>query len=392
MGLAASSVSHCQRHKIDLLCDDIDEAAGLEARVAEVASALVFSPKKKPRPSTRLAVVRHGERLDDANAAAWLRSQGGRDFPFDCSITAQGRRQAASVGRELASFGFQLVITSPFARCVQTASVICKEMGLPLCLDYELGEVFAPDYFGKRWATSGPVLRSAEEIIALVPPGIQLICRSSDGDSDEGALGTELQTEFVTHPAILGTPPVWPEAVHDARLRFGNRVEYYASLGQRTRANVVLVTHGHCIQASATLALAAERGLDCKTVVQRVRYCSYVLLDRDLDECNPQEDACVIPLEDRGWRMYSRGVDFGVDFDDDGSRSRDHVSPKSMVVAMQRSRAERRRQSACEESLRSSMKPLQAPVSRQCCASERAAHVQPLGTRDLNARPLEFSF
>eukprot|EP00928_Gymnodinium_smaydae_P072113 TRINITY_DN55533_c0_g1_i1.p1 TRINITY_DN55533_c0_g1~~TRINITY_DN55533_c0_g1_i1.p1 ORF type:complete len:393 (-),score=37.37 TRINITY_DN55533_c0_g1_i1:162-1340(-) len=341
MGLGLSSP--CQQQRC-FLPDAIEDVSSINIFESDFASSFVFSPKRKPRATTKIAVVRHGERLDDTNAALWQGSQPGKKYPYDSPITAEGRRQASSVSQDLASRGFDLVVTSPLTRCVQTAVVICKDLGLPLCIDNELGEVFNPQYFGERWSKRAPELRNSEEVLGMVPPGVRLLGRATTGNCSghqhsrsQDRLVDVLETELRSHSAFLGAQPVWPETVEDARVRYGRRVKCYASLGRQLGANIVLVTHGFCVQTCATLALASEYGVDCKSIVRRVRYCGYTLLERDSDSWTQHQGSDYVTFENEAWRMDSRGVDFGL-----GSTSSKHaISCRGMVSAMQQAKMEK---------------------------------------------------
>lgn len=53
----------------------------------------------------------------------------------DPGLTAQGERQARDVAARLRSEGLRRLVTSPYRRTLQTASIIARELGLPITVD-----------------------------------------------------------------------------------------------------------------------------------------------------------------------------------------------------------------------------------------------------------------
>lgn len=80
-----------------------------------------------------LYFVRHGE--SEANAAR--RFAGRTDSP----LTERGRRQAEIVADELAHVHFDRIVSSPLARCRDTALVIARRHRLPVDLEPDLVEI-----------------------------------------------------------------------------------------------------------------------------------------------------------------------------------------------------------------------------------------------------------
>lgn len=72
-----------------------------------------------------LVVVRHGE--SEGNVAGIV--QGRRPYP----LTERGRAQARRVADAVRALGWRIdvVLTSPVARCVETAALVTGELGLP---------------------------------------------------------------------------------------------------------------------------------------------------------------------------------------------------------------------------------------------------------------------
>jgi hypothetical protein len=88
------------------------------------------SPPAPPPPPhvQHLFVMRHGERLDDADPS-WVPRT---DRPWDPPLTETGKQQAWEVGKKLRSEGWGItrVVVSPFLRCVQTAAQVVTALCL----------------------------------------------------------------------------------------------------------------------------------------------------------------------------------------------------------------------------------------------------------------------
>ena len=67
-------------------------------------------------------VVRHGERID-AVEKGWKKTAA---RPHDPPLTPTGFEQAAATGRALRDHRLDAIYTSPFLRCVQTATAIAE--------------------------------------------------------------------------------------------------------------------------------------------------------------------------------------------------------------------------------------------------------------------------
>eukprot|EP00438_Fugacium_kawagutii_P009718 Skav211721 [mRNA] locus=scaffold2852:770568:775501:- [translate_table: standard] len=104
--------------------------------VAEPAEAPVSSD------SVAVAVVRHAERADAGHALDdWGCSEDAAAFPHDPPITAEGVQQAKELARDLKQqlVSLDVIISSPYLRCLQTAEVLAEEFGVFVLLDAEVG-------------------------------------------------------------------------------------------------------------------------------------------------------------------------------------------------------------------------------------------------------------
>ncbi len=82
---------------------------------------------------TSLYLIRHGETPWNVEG----RYQGQLDPP----LNKNGRRQAQTTARQLASVGFKVIYSSDLARARQTAEALAEKIGLPVQLDSRLREI-----------------------------------------------------------------------------------------------------------------------------------------------------------------------------------------------------------------------------------------------------------
>jgi broad specificity phosphatase PhoE len=113
--------------------------------------------------------VRHGE--SEANAAR--RFAGRTDSP----LTMRGRGQAEAVAKALAKIPFDRIVSSPLARCRDTALVIARRHQLPVDLEPDLVEIDVGDRTGTQfdearglpeWSDDGFVAWPRGETLDLV--------------------------------------------------------------------------------------------------------------------------------------------------------------------------------------------------------------------------------
>lgn len=218
-----------------------------------------------------VALVRHGERLDQADPITWMRSKDGQRYPFDAPLTGKGVRQAQEVARELAKYRswFHLVVCSPYVRCVQTAAEIAKELELPLAVDNSLGEIYGPRTMGGTRDGGPPERRSPSEVFGVV-----------------GESASEVELVKCRSGGLFGQPPQWPESLEAARLRFISRTECFLSRSAKMRRNFILVSHGDAVAIVLQLLLRVREAAMPGEVVDFVDYCGYLCADRDLSNAD----------------------------------------------------------------------------------------------------------
>lgn len=222
--------------------------------------------------------------MDQADPQSWFTSEASQEYPFDSPLTARGRKQAMDFANELLAChgSFSLVVTSPFLRCIQTAAEVCKVLGVALCVDSDLGEIFCPEYFGK-YDLPGPNIRSNVEIASLIPPGIEVVGLSYG------------------HLDMLGKGPQWPEV--NGRLRMAARVEQYCDWAVRLGGlKFVLVTHGDCVASTLALAYAGSQVAKKVPSISKVPYCGYAVIEREFEE---NEESVGLLDQDAGWMVHN---------------------------------------------------------------------------------------
>lgn len=183
-----------------------------------------------PRTETRtLWLVRHGHRQDVADPD-WLKTAA---RPHDCPLSAQGRQQAREVGQALADQPIDHIVTSPFLRAVQTASLINEARRSPLKLKIEPG---LSELQFERWFPAPPDLPTAQQL-----------------------------AERFAHVDVRFAPTVeldYPETEADADARV---VTTLRLLLARCPGNLLLVTHGGTINAISRVFLPSPAFLHSPT-------------------------------------------------------------------------------------------------------------------------------
>lgn len=169
------------------------------------------------------AVVRHADRSDCTwdSSLAWTQSTEFKQCASDPPLSVKGLLHAKSVGESLRSeiqmkdLERMFVISSPYLRCVQTATEICRAFEKSsIYIDNQIGEIWHPDVVGQS---------------AAVRPGMQA-----------GNWCQERGIQIIGDP--LGSWPTWLEEHHEARTRYALRFLQYMQLSQ-TGSVFVLVTH-----------------------------------------------------------------------------------------------------------------------------------------------------
>jgi len=155
----------------------------------------------------QLLVIRHGEREDEADDN-WSQQSA---TPWDPPLSEQGREQVAEAAKRLADHRVSRVVTSPFARCLETTGALLDSLGLPwscCSVDARFGEVM-----------DGSILARGAEVR---PPEDALPAEWLwEGTSMEDAVREALPPGAGAHVRIAcAEMPAYPETVSHANRRY----------------------------------------------------------------------------------------------------------------------------------------------------------------------------
>jgi len=203
-----------------------------------------------------LVIMRHSERRDHVDET-YRQSQEGLQWPEDAPLTSTGVLQAREVATEFTELHkqacFMAVATSPYRRCMETASEIAKHLSLPILIDQELGEV--RDSFMPSDTISH---RSPKQLLAMTKEmGIKVMNPRSRG-------GLEM----------FGKEPPWPETLEGAKRRFVVRIENYIRQSAEMQRNMILVTHADAL--AGALVMFEREGVN----VKRIDFCGHLIARR----------------------------------------------------------------------------------------------------------------
>jgi len=109
----------------------------------------VLNPKKlasEENPKKRVIwIMRHGMRQDNIDPN-WAKTAKNPDDP---PLAQEGRLQAIETGKFLSTQEVQLIYSSPFLRCIQTAGLIANIIKVPVRVEYGLSEALFTKWFSK---------------------------------------------------------------------------------------------------------------------------------------------------------------------------------------------------------------------------------------------------
>eukprot|EP00435_Cladocopium_sp_Y103_P066390 s893_g28.t1 len=196
------------------------------------------SGPSKRGPSAVVAVVRHAERADNMQTFdTWGCSKDAESFPHDPPITARGAEQAEQqLADELKmkEMDFEVIVSSPFLRCLQTALILAEKFDAKVLIDQELGEVMGP-----------PVFETKPPLPPRPWSNLKATLKASAISADSH--------ERLRAGRLMGKGPEWKESLQQARLRYVKRYLDYLRRARHTKKSCMLVTHGHMVQACASV-------------------------------------------------------------------------------------------------------------------------------------------
>jgi broad specificity phosphatase PhoE len=179
------------------------------------------------------AIIRHADRLD--HTPAWQDHPDKEKWPNDTPLTEDGHKHATEVGQILKDTGkpFQVIISSPYYRCAQTASRIAECLNIPVHFDLDLGEVFDGESMlgevaGLEQHRPPKVLKA---LLRKRFPRVEYVC------DEDGVLSIE------------GKLPRFPEPFAGARMRFAYKTQLLLQEAAAQLMDIVIVTHGDGLAA-----------------------------------------------------------------------------------------------------------------------------------------------
>lgn len=181
-----------------------------------------------------LCVMRHSVRLDSTTSdfAAIDDSQWPDRFsrPYDSPISdfELPRRAAASM-RSNGLLDFDVVISSPFRRCLQTAAIVAKELSVPqIVIDNRLGEFLLAAR--RTWASAG------------LEPGEYTYAALSDAEQWSG--GVPLLWERESHAVLNEADDDLEQRVLSLPHVVASAIARVGGSDQLPSSRVLIVTHG----------------------------------------------------------------------------------------------------------------------------------------------------
>mmetsp|Transcript_75503 Transcript_75503/g.221389 ORF Transcript_75503/g.221389 Transcript_75503/m.221389 type:complete len:391 (-) Transcript_75503:126-1298(-) len=197
--------------------------------------ALWPPPCKDRNHHRHFGVIRHTERADAPFATVgglrWTQTEDYTRWPLDPPLSDEGLATAQQLAYDMSDYyqercsRLDVVVTSPYLRCIQTAVAVCDKLGpnVRLVIDNSLGEIYGPSVMG-----------AAEPVCATRP--LQL-------------LRPHLR-QRTSLSKVVGEWPVWPEDSRAAHQRFAGRFLWYLRWACKARRNFLLVTHADSVGAA----------------------------------------------------------------------------------------------------------------------------------------------
>mmetsp|Transcript_803 Transcript_803/g.2234 ORF Transcript_803/g.2234 Transcript_803/m.2234 type:complete len:541 (+) Transcript_803:90-1712(+) len=217
-----------------------------EVLMVEPSSPCPTADIRFQRSTQICCVARHCERADASYAlyrgSPYVQSEESLEHPFDPPLSDDGECGALETAQNIKEFverhdtTIHVVVSSPYLRCAQTAATICRVLGPStiLMFDESCGEIFGPSVISKEQ-----------------PERVR---------RDFAAVVEECKARGVNRiaPALVGTHPQWPESIPEGHHRFAESFLAYVQRGTDKARNFLVVTHGDCVAAAASLLPGAQ--------------------------------------------------------------------------------------------------------------------------------------
>eukprot|EP01023_Acetabularia_acetabulum_P010559 TRINITY_DN14804_c1_g1_i1.p1 TRINITY_DN14804_c1_g1~~TRINITY_DN14804_c1_g1_i1.p1 ORF type:complete len:319 (-),score=59.75 TRINITY_DN14804_c1_g1_i1:258-1214(-) len=224
-----------------------------------------------------VVVMRHAERLDEIEPSWSQLSQ----RPWDPAITPHGVQQARIITNNLHKYNFDVIVSSPFTRTIQTSTEVIRTLtasgsrsnkNLEFFVHPGLSEIVSPTSF---YLSEGDMVSRGplKEWFAMDRQW-QSFDRSvydqawKEGeDSFEYSESRRPEIQFMD-----GDFPPNPEDKEEGHDRYLRIIKQLAE--QFNTKNVLIVTHGESLQSAVGFCIP-------HTVVYEVKHCGYVVMSRN---------------------------------------------------------------------------------------------------------------
>jgi len=225
----------------------------------------VTQEKAKAAAST-LIVMRHGHRRDEEDPNWHLTAS----RPWDPPLSKLGRKQAHEAGGCEAFKNIDLVVTSPFKRCLQTSAQVVSVLGLEQgkwLADWRLSEVCEPRVLFAGRADIKEQMKG-RPVSSWMWGGLTL------PEALEKFVDAEKPVDpLSSFPEVRPTaPPSYPETLEDGLLRYRGALQNI--MDAYPGRTVLVVTHGECVREAVTMMQPGSE-------VFEVKHAAYVMMQKD---------------------------------------------------------------------------------------------------------------
>lgn len=244
--------------------------------------------KKKPEGFLQtLVLLRHSERRDYVDKT-WKETEEGKTWPHDAPLTTAGWALAKEHAEEIAELHqkskFSAISTSPYRRCMETASVVAERLKLPVIIDQEMGEIWEKKMGDEKlpWRSSLELRKMAKDL---------KIKKLANPVEEDGSL------------KLFGKLPTFPESLDQGRKRYLVRTEHYIQRSGQLKQNFVLVCHADAVAAVLEMF---ERG--CADI-SKMEFCARIIAKRNeaiLDE--DEDDMARSSSYAKKWEVQVKGI------------------------------------------------------------------------------------
>jgi len=219
------------------------------------STVLSFNRPSQNQNYQSFFIVRHGHRQDEEDPD-WPKTT---DRPWDPPLSAQGRVEAKRAADRFKDWNIDIIVCSPFLRCLQTSAEIVSVLKLPptsWIVAWNLAEVCMPSYLFLDDTTADQYRRQSIDKWMWQGKGISEAI--SDFANQERAI-----TGIEGTPSVWEglSPPHWPEKMADGEKRFMKALKSIES--EFSDKTVLVVTHGDALRTLVTENVA---GADVKAV------------------------------------------------------------------------------------------------------------------------------